>query len=214
MSEYQVSELYETIRESNPKVEMFGADLWLNFTIDFKEYRPITDSMNSVIKAYQLAGQVLDELGIRHDGIDDISDNLSLSVRADQPSIDHFKFYFCGEFVCEDDLYADLITEHQRTHIFTEFKERISEANLPLELREIQSKISIIVDRGEKISGNQILSESKNLLNSIKPLMNEWNLSDDRIYESGESMYAKYLAQEHMNPKPTDCLLFNFYNAI
>lgn len=214
MTEYQVSELYKTIRESNPEAEMFGADLWLNFTIDFKEGQSIPNSMESVIETYQLADHALNKLNIRHDGIDYTPDNLSLSIGIDQKSIDHFKFYFRGEFVCTDDLNDNLITEQQWLGISKEFEKLISNAKLPVTLRGIQSKISIIVDWGEKINGYRIHSEGEKLLNSITPLMHKWNLSDNNIFESGEWMSAKYLVKEHMNLKPTDCTLFNFYNAM
>ena len=150
MSEYQVSKLYETIRESNPEAEMFGADLWLNFTIDFQEGQSIPDSMESVIETYQLADRTLNRLNIRHDGIDYAPDNLSLSIGIDQKSIDYFKFRFRGEFVCENDLHDNLITERQWFGISEEFGNLISNAGLPVTLRGIQSKISIIVDWGKR----------------------------------------------------------------
>lgn len=208
MTEYQISALYETISKLNPRVTMFGAELWINFTVDFNQSQFISDSMDNVLETYELAERALSKLRIPHDGIDYTPDNLSLSIQMAKKSIDYFKFQFYGELRChKDKLDYDLMTEQQWSGIPKEFGKFISTGNLPVALRRIRSKISIIIDWGEKIGGSELDNESHKLLSSIKPLMLKWGLADDTIYASGE-----FIVKQHMNFKPTDCILFNFYN--
>ena len=208
MTEYQISTLYEKIQELNSRVKMFGADLWINFTVNFDQSQFISTSMDNVLETYELAERVLSKLEIPHDGIDYTPDNLSLSIQKAKKSIDYFKFQFYGELKChKDDLDYNLITEQQWADIPKEFDKLVSKEKLPVALHRIRSKISIIIDWGEKINGYELENESQKLLNSIKPLMLKWGIVDDEIYASGE-----FIAQQHLNFKPTDCLLFNFYN--
>ena len=208
MTEYQIAELYQTIRGSNSKVRMFGAELWIDFTVDFNESQIISDSIEHVLETYQLAERALSKLEIRHDGINYTPDNLSLSIQIEKKLIDYFKFQFHGDFRCdEDNLDYNLITEQQWSGIPKEFERLISETKLPVTLRRIRSKISIIIDWGEKIGGYELESESNKLLKSIKPLMLKWGVADDDIFASGE-----FIVRRYMNIKPTDCILFNFYN--
>lgn len=209
MTEYQISTLYGKINGLSPLVTMFGAELSIDFTVDFNQNKPISDSIDIVLETYNLADRVLNKLEIPHDGIDYTPDNLSLSIQMAKKVIDYFKFHFYSELRCnEDKSDYDLMTKEQWFSIPKEFKKIILEKDLPVELRRLRSKISIIIDWGKKISGYELEEKSRKLLGIIKPLMLDWGIADDNIYATGE-----VLVKEYMNFKPTDCIIFNFYNV-